>query len=295
MTSLIAECRMELAAVVLALQEGAPAILTLKDGAALPSGPLETSHTSLQKALREWVERQTDYRLSRVEQLYTFGDLVATSPFPTPARLVRISYLALVCEARCTSEWRGCYDYLPWEDRRGKKSALILKNIEARLSLWAGEDREKREHCKTLFGFEGGFWNAEKALERYELLWKAGLVPEAPHYKDAILGGASMQWDHRRIVATALSRIRAKIRYTASVFDLLPQNFTLLQLQQAMEAVSGLEMHKQNFRRLVLKQELVEKLTEKDSGEQGRPAHLYRFRREATDNCYLAGATLPPF
>ena len=102
-----------------------------------------------------------------------------------------------------------------------------------------------------------------------------------------------MLWDHRRILATAMSRLRAKIRYTPVVFELVPEEFTLLQLQQAMEALSGRLMHKQNFRRLVQNQDLVSETDRYESGVQGRPARLYRFRKDNSENCYLTGAKLP--
>ena len=99
-------------------------------------------------------------------------------------------------------------------------------------------------------------------LQRYELLFEAGLVPEAAQRSGAAFGaplpGDSMQHDHRRILATAMARLRAKIRYRPVVFELMPPAFTLLQLQQAFEAVAGRRLHKQNFRRFIEQQSLVE-------------------------------------
>ena len=71
--------------------------------------------------------------------------------------------------------------------------------------------------------------------------------------------------DHRRILATGIARLRAKIKYRPVVFELMPREFTLLQLQQTVEALAGRRLHKQNFRRLIEQQELVE--------ETGRMAH----------------------
>lgn len=90
-----------------------------------------------------------------------------------------------------------------------------------------------------------------------------------------------------------MSRLRAKIRYTPVVFELVPEEFTLLQLQQAMEALSGRLMHKQNFRRLVQNQDLVSETDRYESGVQGRPARLYKFRKDNSESCYLTGAKLP--
>ena len=64
--------RVELIAVLVAVAEGRPLAMTIEDGRALPSGPFEVGHRSLQSGLRAWVERQTGHPLGYVEQLYTF-------------------------------------------------------------------------------------------------------------------------------------------------------------------------------------------------------------------------------
>jgi hypothetical protein len=79
-------------------------------------------------------------------------------------------------------------------------------------------------------------WNEDLILQRYELLFEAGLA---------------MTWDHRHILATGIARLRAKIKYRPVVFELIPPAFTLLQLQRSVEAIAGRLVHKQNFRRLI--------------------------------------------
>jgi hypothetical protein len=89
-----------------------------------------------------------------------------------------------------------------------------------------------------------------------------------------------MAADHRRILATAIGRLRGKIKYRPVVFELMPPAFTLLQLQRTVEALSGVRLHKQNFRRLVEQQGLVEETGGISAATGGRPARLVRFRRE---------------
>ncbi|MFX5587160.1 hypothetical protein ABTE16_20680, partial [Acinetobacter baumannii] len=81
-------------------------------------------------------------------------------------------------------------------------------------------------------------WNEELVLQRYELLFEAGLVPEAARDrrtgkisagKIPPLPGRPMLSDHRRILATGIARLRAKIKYRPVVFELMPPTFTLLQ------------------------------------------------------------------
>ena len=64
----------ELIAVIVAVTDGQPRVLTIDKGHALPSGPFESNERSLQASLRTWVERQTHHPLGYMEQLYTFAD-----------------------------------------------------------------------------------------------------------------------------------------------------------------------------------------------------------------------------
>jgi hypothetical protein len=283
-------CETELVAVLVSISNNTPHILTLEHGRSFPSGPLMVEHRSLQKGMRNWVEHQTGLKLGHTEQLYTFADPLHGQGH----QMVQISYMAFIrqnCDHSLAE--RSIYDYFPWEDRRDATTCPLLHTIATRLKQWAAGNTQRWQRCTTVFGLEDHAWNDELSLQRYELLWEAGLVPESSWQNGAHLPGLSMHRDYRRILATALSRMRAKIRYTPAVFDLLPRQFTLLQLQQAMEALAGRAMHKQNFRRLVQQQKLVSRTAEYDSPPQGRPAQLYQFSPETAEHCYLAGAKLP--
>jgi hypothetical protein len=148
------------------------------------------------------------------------------------------------------------------------------------------------------FGLGGRDWNEEWALQRYELLYEAGLIPEAVRDRRLsapsalVTSGRMMIHDHRRILATGLSRLRAKIKYRPVVFEMMPPTFTLLQLQRAVEALAGRRLHKQNFRRLVESQGLVEETGEMMAETGGRPARLVRFRRDIIMQRAVAGTRL---
>jgi hypothetical protein len=152
------------------------------------------------------------------------------------------------------------------------------------------------------FGLEESPWDGERVLNRYEILYELGLVNEAvrdgrsPVVKDSLppeAAGLEMAADHRRILATAVGRIRAKIRYRPVVFELMGETFTLLQLQRAVEALAGVRLHKQNFRRLVEQGGLVERTGQRDHLTGGRPAELFRFRREVLLERPAPGVGLP--
>ncbi len=296
-----AAAAVELTAVVVAVTDDEPRVLTIDDGRALPSGPLEGGHRSLQAGLRAWVERQTGHPLGYVEQLYTFADRDRVSE--APARTISISYVALTREQRLSGGqdpgWRSWYRYFPWEDQRSPEAAARLSTLETALQAWsaAADDpdtaRERAERVGLAFGTgDRRAWNEELALQRYELLYEAGLVPEARRAAAAV-PGAAMRHDHRRILATAVTRLRAKIKYHPVVFELLPPSFTWLQLQRTVEALAGRALHKPNFRRLVDAQGLVEETGELALDTGGRPARLLRFRREVRQERPPPGARLP--
>ncbi len=89
-----------------------------------------------------------------------------------------------------------------------------------------------------------------------------------------------MSLDHRRMVATALGRLRGKLAYRPVVFELVPDSFTLGRLQEVVEALGGRKLHKPNFRRLVEQSGLVEGTGVFETRTGGRPAELFQFRRE---------------
>ncbi len=285
----------------------------------LPFGPFDPAlHRTLEIGLRSWVEEQTHLRVEYVEQLYTFGDRGRFFGAVGQPRVISVGYLALTREAarhaHSEGTWESWYRYFPWEDWRSGEPPVIGSTIRPRLETWAaasqGETlRARREQrIQLCFGLGGIEWDEEKVLERYELLYEAGLVAEAlrdrqdrvragPHTlhpsvttpghipplapgagDDAANLGDPMQFDHRRVLATAIGRLRGKLKYRPVVFELMPPTFTLLELQRTVEAVAGIRVHKQNFRRLVERSGLVEG-TGHFLQTGGRPAESFRFRK----------------
>ncbi len=305
----------DLIAILVAVICGEPRVMTLRNGEALPSGPFELGHRSLQFGLRAWVEQQTHHPLGYLEQLYTFADRDREGA-QSHRRTISISYLGLT-RARDDTEhgWRSWYDYFPWEDHRAGPPKLIASTLAPALDAWAAtaeiaeEQAGRRQRAALTFALDGQPWNEELTLQRYELLYEAGLVPEALRRGDAALharsrknthaalqdlvSGAAMIADHRRILATGIARLRAKIKYRPVVFELMPPTFTLLQLQRCVEALAGRTLHKQNFRRLMEQQDLVEETGETTSEAVGRPAKLFRFRHAVLAERAVAGTKLP--
>ncbi len=289
-------------AAIVAVAEGQPLILVVS-GDTLPFGPFDPlAHRTFETGLRDWVAEQTALKLGYAEQLYTFGDRGRHSlSGDVGPHLVSVGYLALTriddepsdALERAGATWRPWYDFFPWEDWRGGRPALLDETLLPALSKWARASAEKndgkplarRERVRLAFGEDGARWDEERALDRYELLYEAGMVPEAARdgreaTRLGLATGASMRFDHRRILATAISRLRAKLKYRPVVFELMADEFTLTELQNTVEAISGRHLHKQNFRRLVEGAALVEPTGAMAHRSRGRPAALFRFRRE---------------
>jgi len=288
-----------LSAAIVSVEQERPLVLVVAhDGTAdaLPFGPFNpVTQRTLESGLRKWVGEQTRFDLGYSEQLYTFGDRGRHSPSPDDgARVVSVGYLALTRPGEPQApdtRWRGWYQYFPWEDWREARPALIDGVILPALKKFVKDAPNpataelRRTRMRLCFGDGGLPWDEEKVLERYELLYEAGLVREAlrdagKQARELPELGSTMLYDHRRILATAIARLRGKMKYRPVVFELMAPSFTLLELQRTVEALSGTRLHKQNFRRLVAEQGLVEGTGKFSAPARGRPAELFRFRRE---------------
>ncbi|QNT77997.1 NUDIX hydrolase [Entomobacter blattae] len=346
------EVSVSLVAVLLAVSEETPLVLTLQGSRLLPSGPLEEQLYSLQAGMRQWVERQTGHKLGHIEQLYTFyspsdhyshhcnshgndhdthqhgsgvGNLAGSSSILASylesagevgqnkaqlselqqsksaerTSLIMVSYLALTRIRKSEKGWQSWYAFFPWEDQTTKMGQEILRLVCEKLELWlntyhANDSALYQRYCLTM-GQYGLLWDDELVLQRYELLYEAGLIEESCFKRDGetLVPGLAMDFDHRRILATGIARLRVKIRYRPVVFELMPKVFTLLDLQNVVEKVAGRKIHKQNFRRLLTQQSLVEETGESVQKSKGRPAKLFRFKREVVDLRQVSGTKLP--
>lgn len=90
-----------------------------------------------------------------------------------------------------------------------------------------------------------------------------------------------LAFDHEEILDYALTRLRYKLEYTSVGFQLLPDVFTLTELQKAYEIILGEKLDKRNFRRKILSAEILEETGKKRKEGEGRPAMLYRYREDA--------------
>ncbi len=99
----------------------------------------------------------------------------------------------------------------------------------------------------------------------------------------------ALAFDHDRILAVALERLKSKVRYQPLGFELLPPKFTLSQLQHLYEAVLETPLDKRNFRKKLLGMGLLVELDEVQKDVAHRAARLYRFDRRAYERMQKSG------
>lgn len=268
----------------------------------LPSTHLDDSvDRTLEKGVRRLVSTEVGLSVRYFEQLYTFGDRDRAPG----GRELAVAYLALArfeaANGLGKPRWRNCYELFPWEDWRRGRPAMLDEIVMPALERWLAESEHgdlsiRRERAELTFGLGHARWDPVRVLDRYELLYELALVEEARSRPETLVGrepaaalgasaegpalGVPLALDHRRIAAAALERLRGKLAYRPVVFEVLPETFTLSRLQQVVEALAGQVLHKQNFRRLVASANLVEPTGESDQRTGGRPAEVYRFRRD---------------
>src|SRR5205814_758719 len=155
-----------------------------------------------------------------------------------------------------------------------------------------GRSNSRIAHCRRgCAPGSSGKQGCRSAMSNNYILLPTGIAaaPDSTSSRSAI-------WARR-----ASSSARASTRRTGAaglpvfpgVFELMPETFTLLQLQRCVEALTGRLVHKQNFRRLIGQQDLVEETRETTPNTGGRPAKLFRFRREVLTRRAIAGTKLP--
>jgi hypothetical protein len=279
------DTRIALVAVVVTLIGEEPSVRLLPGPAnrlRLPTAPYRLdAGLSLDQALRDGVSSSIGLDLGHLEQL----DCSALIEAASTSSHLSIGYLALAhlnqdVSTANAAGWKSWYAFFPWEDWRRGRPSILGELIEPRLRQWAdtGTGSEidavggltRLERVRMVFGLDGIGWDEERVVERLDLLEQAGVMTDL---------AKELQPDHRRTLAVAISRLRSRIKSRPVIFDLMPEQFTLFELQRTVEAILGPHLHKQNFRRLVEHMGLVEPTDDIKNHTGGRPAKLFRFRQ----------------
>ncbi|MBN2617788.1 MAG: hypothetical protein JXR64_05685 [Spirochaetales bacterium] len=317
----------DLTAVIYRIKDSEPQIMTIPSPLSLPSGAFDPeNHRTMELGLRSWVQEQTGQKLDYVEQIYTYGNWHRNKSNRQGSRNVTVGYYALMpyvkTDMSLPGRWMNLYNFFPWEDFRSGIPGIVTDIIEPNLIKWSKdcdplERKDREERIRLNFG-DFRNWDMSKVLFRYEILYEAGLVSEAHRdwddwAKDAKYRlpisssfiddmnyrnlsrdlGLPMAGDHRRILASMTARIRGKIPYKPIAFKLLPKEFTLLAVQHVYEGITGMQLHKQNFRRYIKQGNFVIETGDEDATGPGRPAAVYSFRSDVEAERVNVGLNLP--
>jgi 8-oxo-dGTP diphosphatase len=138
----------------------------------------------------------------------------------------------------------------------------------AQFATWGGPDRDPRGWSVSVLH------HALLPLDQVPAI--PGRKTEAIAWRDAAAPGRGLAFDHAEHVAEALERLRDKVDGRALPLHLMPERFTLTDLQQTVERILGRPLEKSAFRRRIRDDPSLEPIDGEFRGGQQRPAQLYR-------------------
>lgn len=222
---------------------------------ALPGGFVNMDESLDMAALRE-LKEETNIDDIYMEQLYTWGDLRRDPR----TKVIGCSYMSLVDSSRLDIKAGDDADDAAWfkvkasivgQKKSNTGEGYRVENI-VRLEL-TDDEVVLNASVRVDKTFDGNVVRVER-----ELLESGGIA-----------------FDHAKIIEYAVERLRNKIEYTDIAFNLMPERFTLTELQQVYEVILGKELHKANFRRKIADMVLETEDYERDAGH--RPSKLFRY------------------
>jgi len=222
---------------------------------ALPGGFVNPKEDIDQAAVRE-LKEETNLDCRYMEQLYTWGE-VERDP---RTRVISISYMALIDSTKVTIEAGDDASEAKWYSVRDKVF--------------------KKEKIVTGDGFVQKKWVLLELESNDETLSAVILVTKIVKgttikYEREVIERNGIAFDHSRIIQYSVERLRNKLEYTDIAFGLMPELFTLSELQKSYEVILGKKLNKANFRQKIEK--MVIGTNEYQKGKAYKPAELYRF------------------
>ena len=212
-----------------------------KDKWCLPGGFVEMKET-LEEAAHRILLLETNMKNIYLEQLYTFSD-VNRDP---RTRVISTTYVSLIDKNKCRDKLSpntSWFDITLIEDE--KKMEFILDNGEEKLEF--SVSKVLRDNFSDM-------------------------------YEYTTISNTSLAFDHPLAIATGISRLKNKIEYTDIVFNMMPEYFTLSELQQVYEVILGKKLLDAAFRRIIA--DKVEKTDKFKKGGGYRPSAFFKFAKK---------------
>ena len=207
----------------------------------LPGGFLNPKEETLEECARRILKRETNLSNIYLEQLYTF-DRIDRDP---RMRIVSTAYVALIDKNRLTDQVENAswFDIIELEE----------KNNVVKITMTNGEEIIDFSIKKIL---------REKTTDRYDFKTEEN---------------EKLAFDHDLVILSGIERIRNKVNYTDIVFNMMPEYFTLGELQQVYEVILNKKLLDPAFRRIIAKKTV--KTTKMKTGEGHRPSYLFKYKR----------------
>lgn len=213
-----------------------------KDKWCLPGGFLNPNNETLEECAKRILKKETNLSDVYLEQLYTF-DAVDRDP---RMRIVSTSFVALVDKNRLgkISDNAAWFDIILYEDKNDTVD-ITLDNGNTQISFKIKKELK------------------EKTTDRYSF---------------KVVKNESLAFDHPLVILSGLERIKNKLSYTDVVFNMMPEYFTLGELQQVYEVILGKKLLDPAFRRIIA--DKVVKTTKVRTGGGHRPSVLFTYKHK---------------
>ena len=205
----------------------------------LPGGFLDPKTETLEECAKRVLKKETNLEDIYLEQLYTF-DSINRDP---RMRIVSTAYVALIDKNELKQEVKNA----SWFDVISIKE----KNNIVDIVLDNGEEKIELSIKKEL---------KEKTTDRYQFISNKSVIA----------------FDHDLVILSGIERIKNKVNYTDIVFNMMPELFTLGELQQVYEVILNKKLLDPAFRRII--KDKVEKTDMMKTGEGHRPSYLFRYK-----------------
>ena len=217
-----------------------------KDKWCLPGGFLNPKNETLDECAKRVLKRETNLSNIYLEQLYTF-DRVDRDP---RMRVVSTAYVALIDKESLTEEVKNAswFDIIDLKEKDNKVTMTLSNGSEV-------IDFTIRKELR------------EKTTDRYEFI---------------TVENKSIAFDHDLVILSGIERIRNKVNYTDIVFNMMPEYFTLGELQQVYEVILGKKLLDPAFRRIIAKKTV--KTSKMKTGEGHRPSYLFKYKSPINKN-----------
>jgi len=213
-----------------------------KDKWCLPGGFLDPKTETLEECAKRVLKSETNLSNIYLEQLYTYDGLNRDPRM----RVVSTAFVALIDREKLTEK----VEHASWFD----VTLIEEKDSEVDIVLDNGTETINFTIEKRL---------KEKTTDRYQFITKKN---------------DQLAFDHDRVILAGLERVRNKINYTDIVFNMMPEYFTLGELQQVYEVILNKKLLDPAFRRIIA--DKVEKTKKMKTGEGHRPSYLFKYKKK---------------